>query len=151
MNMTGCNLSQFLVVTTFVARCLHLYKYARHPSGESRNYLSRRLSCNFAEMTASTPLRICFLLQIYDKGATATIKFCLTNVYSKHEATNHIKRVMILALQIICAAFHFVIRFAPTEESRVLALDLSLSLQKMIANNYLSLLNKFLYDIRHLA
>jgi len=85
-------------------------------------------------MTASTSFRDVSLLQIYDKWATATIRLCLTNVYSKHDTTNHIKTVMILVLQIICAAFHFVIRIAPNEEIRVLALDLILSLQKMIAN-----------------
>jgi len=61
MNMTGCNLGKFLVVPTFVARRLHLCKDARDPSGESMNYLSRRLSCNFAEIIALKSFRVLFL------------------------------------------------------------------------------------------
>jgi hypothetical protein len=94
-------------------------------------------------------LKICFLQQIYVSGATATIRLCLTNEYSRHDDTNHIKGVMILTPQIICATFHFLIWIAPNEEIRVLALDLSLSLQKIIANYYLSQLNKCLCDVRH--
>jgi len=48
MDMTRCSLGKFLVVPTFVTRCLHLFKNARDPSGERWNYYSRRLSCNFA-------------------------------------------------------------------------------------------------------
>jgi len=48
MNMTRCRLGKFLVVPTFVTRYLHIHKAARDPSGERWNYLSRRLSCNFA-------------------------------------------------------------------------------------------------------
>jgi len=61
MNMTGRNLGKFLVVPTFVARRLHLYKDARDPSGKSWKYLSRRMSCNFAEMIALTSFRDLFL------------------------------------------------------------------------------------------
>ena len=57
MNMTGRNMGKLLVVPTFVARRLHLCKDTRGPSSESWNYLSRRLSCNFAEKIAFTPFR----------------------------------------------------------------------------------------------
>jgi len=61
MDMTCCILGKFLVVPTFVARRLQGRKDARDPSGESWNYLSRRLSCRFEEMTASTSFRDLFL------------------------------------------------------------------------------------------
>jgi len=48
MDMTRCRLDKFLVDPTFVTRCLHIHKAARDPSVERWNYLSRRLSCNFA-------------------------------------------------------------------------------------------------------
>jgi len=48
MDMTRCRLGKFLVVRTFATRCLHIHKIARYPSDEKGNYLSRRLSCNFA-------------------------------------------------------------------------------------------------------
>jgi len=41
-----CSLGMFLVVPTFVTRCLPIWKAGRDPSGERWNYLSRRLSCN---------------------------------------------------------------------------------------------------------
>jgi len=50
-------LGKFLVIPTFVARCLHACKDARDPSGKRWNYLSKSLSGNFAEMTASSPSR----------------------------------------------------------------------------------------------
>jgi len=77
MDTTRCNLGKLLVVPTFVAKRLQVRKDARDPSGESWNYLSRRLSCNFAEMTSSTPYR--------DLWETPTIKLSVTNVYSKHD------------------------------------------------------------------
>jgi len=48
MDMKRCRLGKFLVVPSSVTRCLHICKAARDPSGERRNYFSRRLSCNFA-------------------------------------------------------------------------------------------------------
>jgi len=60
MNMTSRILCKFLVVPTFVARRLHSFKDARDPSGETWNYLSRRLYCNFAEMIAYTTFRDLF-------------------------------------------------------------------------------------------
>jgi hypothetical protein len=69
MDLTLCKLGKFLVDPSFFARCLHVRKDARDPSGESWKYLSRRLSCNFSEMTASTPFRDVFLttnLQVGD-------------------------------------------------------------------------------------
>jgi len=48
MDMTLCSLGKILVVPTFVTRRLHKCKDARDPRGERWNYLSRRLSCNFA-------------------------------------------------------------------------------------------------------
>jgi len=62
MDLKRCKLGKFLVVATFVARRLHSYKDASDPSSESWNYLSRRLSSNFAEKTASTPFRDLFLV-----------------------------------------------------------------------------------------
>jgi len=61
MDMTPCSMGKSLVVPTFVTRRLHICKAVRDPSGERRNYLSRRLSCNFALMTAFTPFRYLFL------------------------------------------------------------------------------------------
>jgi hypothetical protein len=60
-NMTGSNLGKLLVVANLVARRIDLCKDSRDPSGERWNYLSRRLSCNFAEMIAFTPFRDLFL------------------------------------------------------------------------------------------
>jgi len=45
-DMTRCSLGKFLVVPTFVTKCLHYSKAGRDPSGERWNYFSRRLSCN---------------------------------------------------------------------------------------------------------
>jgi len=59
--MTRCNLGKFLVVPTFVARRLQVRLDARAPSGERCNYLSRRLSCNFEDLTPSTAFRDLFL------------------------------------------------------------------------------------------
>jgi len=61
MDMTRLNLGKILVVSTFVARRLQVFKDARDPSGESWNSLSRRLSCNYAEKTSSTPFGDLFL------------------------------------------------------------------------------------------
>ena len=61
MHMTRCKLGKFLVVPTFVDSSLHSCNDASDPSSKSWNYLSRRLSCNFAEMTSSTPFRDLFL------------------------------------------------------------------------------------------
>ena len=85
MQMTRCNLDKFIVVPTFVARLLQVRKDARDPSGEIWNYLSRRLSRNLQKGPLLRHLGICFLLQIYDKWATPTIKLSVTNVYSKHD------------------------------------------------------------------
>ena len=59
--MTRCNVGKFLIVPTFVVRRLQVRKDARDPSGEHSNYLSRRLSCNFAEINTSTPFKDLFL------------------------------------------------------------------------------------------
>jgi hypothetical protein len=77
MDSTQCNLGKFLVVPTFVARRLQVRKDARDPSGESWDYLPRRLSCNFEEMTTSTPFRDLFLTTNLRQGATATISLCV--------------------------------------------------------------------------
>jgi len=61
MDMTRCSLGKFLVVPTFVTRRLHICKDARDPRGERRNYLSRRLSCNFYKRPLSRHLGICIL------------------------------------------------------------------------------------------
>jgi len=57
MDLTTCNVGKFLVVPTFVARRLQVILDARAPSGESWNYLSRRLSLNVKDITPSTPFR----------------------------------------------------------------------------------------------
>ena len=59
-DMTRFSLGKFLVVSTFVTRCLHTWKAGRDPSGERWNYLSRRLSCNLPYMTTFTSLSNCF-------------------------------------------------------------------------------------------
>ena len=56
-DMTRCSLCKFLVVPTFVTRCLHICKAARDPSSKRWNYLSRRLSCNLPYMTTFTPFK----------------------------------------------------------------------------------------------
>jgi len=61
MDLTSCNLGKFLLVHTFVARLLQVRQDARAPSGESWNYLSKRLACNTEELTPSTPFRYLFL------------------------------------------------------------------------------------------
>jgi len=60
MDTTQCNLRKLLEVPSFVARSLQVSKDARDPSGETWKYLTRRMSCNFAEMTSSTPFRDLF-------------------------------------------------------------------------------------------
>jgi len=60
MDLTHCNLGKFLVVSNFVARRLHVSTDAREPSVEIWNYLSKKLSCNFSETTASTQFRDLF-------------------------------------------------------------------------------------------
>jgi len=47
MDIARCRMGKFLVVPTFVTRCLHICKAGRDPSGERWKYLSRMLSCNF--------------------------------------------------------------------------------------------------------
>jgi len=44
----SCSLGKFLVIPTFVTGRLYICRAARDPSGRRWNYLSRRLSCNFA-------------------------------------------------------------------------------------------------------
>jgi hypothetical protein len=61
MDLARCILGKFSIVPTFVARCIDVCTDAREPSGDGWNYLSKRLSSNFAEMTASTPFRYMFL------------------------------------------------------------------------------------------
>jgi len=48
MDTTRCNLGNLLLASTFVARRLQVRKDVRDTSGENWNYLSRRLSYNFA-------------------------------------------------------------------------------------------------------
>jgi hypothetical protein len=68
MDLTRCKVGMFLVVPTFFARHLHVRKYVRDTSGEVWNYLSRRRSCNFSEMTASTPFRDLFHARNLQEG-----------------------------------------------------------------------------------
>ena len=76
MDLTTCNVGKFLVVHTFVASCLQVRLDARAPSGESWNYLSRRLSLNVKTLPLHRHLGIRFLLQIYVKGAMDTFSLC---------------------------------------------------------------------------
>jgi len=147
-DMTRCNLGKFLVVPTFVTRRLQVRKDARDPSGESWNYLSRIRSSNFAVMTASKPFMDVFhatnIRQVDESH-------CYKCVFKTWLAANHKETVIILALKIICAAFQFVISIAPTEDIRVLALHLSLSLQIMVSSYYLNQLSKDFYDVLHVS
>jgi hypothetical protein len=54
---TSCILGKFLVVHTFVARRFQVRLDDRTPSGESWNYLLRRLSCNVEDLMPSTLFR----------------------------------------------------------------------------------------------
>jgi len=67
MDLTTYNLGKFLEVPTFVARRLLVRLDVRVPSGESWNYLSRRLSCYVKTLHLPRHFGICFLLQIYVK------------------------------------------------------------------------------------
>jgi hypothetical protein len=73
------------------------------------------------------------------------------NVFKTRLAATQLKRVLMLGLQIICAAFIFVILIAPTEEIRVLAFDLESIFADLISNFDLSQLYEILYDVRHEA
>jgi len=75
-----CILVKFLVVITFVTRCLHVGKDARDPTGEWSNYMFRELYVNFAEMTASMPFGDRFLSTNQRHGATATFRLSVTNM-----------------------------------------------------------------------
>ena len=55
MDLVHCILCNFLVVPTFIARCLYVGKNTRDPSGKIWNYWSRILFGNVTEMTASSP------------------------------------------------------------------------------------------------
>jgi len=56
MVLIHCILCNFLVVPTFVARCLYIYKDARDPSGKRWNYFLSRLFGSVAEITAFSPI-----------------------------------------------------------------------------------------------
>ena len=73
MDLTNCFLGKFYVVHTFDARRFQVRLNARAPSGESWNYLLRRLSCNVEELTTSTPFRDLILITNLLKEATDTI------------------------------------------------------------------------------
>jgi len=113
VDLTSCNLGKFLVVPTFVARHFQVHLDARAPSCECWNYLVRRLSCNAEDLTPSTPFRDLILTTNLWQVAKEPISL---RVFKAWIATNHIKRVMMFAHQITCAAFHFVIWIAPTEK-----------------------------------
>jgi len=112
MDLTSCILCKYLVFHTFVARRFQVRLDARAPSVESWSYLLRRLSCNVEDITPSTPFRDLILATNLWKEATDTISL---HVFKACVTIYHIKRVMMFAHQITCAAFHFVIWIAPTE------------------------------------
>jgi len=66
-DLERCILGKFLVVPSFVPRCFYVCKYAREPSGQKVELFVERLSCNFAEMTASSPFMYMFFC---NKSAT---------------------------------------------------------------------------------
>jgi len=61
MDLARCNLCKFLVVPTFVARRLQVLLDVRAPSGETWNYLSRKMSCNVEDLKPTTPFWDLFL------------------------------------------------------------------------------------------
>jgi len=92
--MTRCSLGNFVVVPTFLTRRLHMCKAARDPSGKRWNYLSRRLSCNFALMTAFTPfldLRSCICTNYC--GSCLTYSLSLPCMCLNHDSGEVIKFV----------------------------------------------------------
>jgi hypothetical protein len=88
--MTRCNVGKFLIVPTFVVRRLQVRKDARDPSGQSWNYLSRRLSCNFAEMTASMPFTDLFLARnLRQVSDTHNKVICYVACDKPHKKSNY--------------------------------------------------------------
>ena len=61
MDLEYRTLCNFLVVPTFIAKCLYVCRDARDPSCKSWNYCSRSLFGNVADMTASSPFISMFL------------------------------------------------------------------------------------------
>ena len=113
VDLSSSILGKFLVVHTVVARRFQVRLDARAPSGEIWNYLLKRMSCNFEDLTPSTPFWDLILATNLWKGATDTISL---SVFKASVATNHIQIVMMFAQQITCAAFYFVICIAPTDK-----------------------------------
>jgi hypothetical protein len=68
-----CILGKFFVVPTFVTKCLHVGKDVRDPGGKRWNYLSRKPSSMFAEITASIPFRDRFLATNQRQGGDGNI------------------------------------------------------------------------------
>jgi len=107
MDFARCILVKYLVVPNFVARCLHVSKDARDPSGDRWNYLSRRLFGNFAEMIVSSPFTDLFLATNLRQGCDGDIYV----ICYEHNMTCNIpcKKSTDARPSIICAAFGFVI------------------------------------------
>jgi len=61
MDLVQCLQGNFLVVPTFVARCLYVCKDARDPSCKRWNRLSKSLIGNLAEITVFSPFMQMFL------------------------------------------------------------------------------------------
>ena len=86
--------ASFLVVPTFVARRLQVLQDARAHSGESWNYLSRRLSCNVEDLTLSTPFRDHILAtNLWEWGDGNNYFMCVKSMsYNKpHEQSNDVR------------------------------------------------------------
>jgi len=111
--LTSCILGYSLVVPTFFARHFQVSLDGRDPSRECWNHLLRRLSCNVEDLNPSAPFSDLILATNLWQGSTDPISL---SVFKACVATNHIKRVMILALRSNCAAFNFVVWIAPTEK-----------------------------------
>jgi hypothetical protein len=68
---------KLLIVAILASSRLDLFKDNRDPNGDNGNYLSRSLSCNFAEMMAFTPFMDPFLhLQTYLVKKFAFVSEC---------------------------------------------------------------------------
>jgi len=107
----------YLVVPTFVARCLYVFKEASDPSGKRWNYLSK--VCHVILQKRPLPRHLCKFLatnlrQRIEGDIEVMLGICVRNM----PCATHVNRLLMLDLQIICATYDFVIWIAPTEEIR---------------------------------
>jgi len=105
------------------------------------------VSCNLADMTASSPFTYKFLATNLRKDMDAGIEVMLGICVENMHCATHVKRVLIFDLQTICATYDFV---APTEKIRAYAVELQSIFYKSFENYDLSQL-KIISDARHEA